>query len=116
MYDGEQRVVVCNDHYARMYGLLPEQITPGTPFREVLEKRIAHGIHGGEIPNEHIRSLTEFVKSGEPMSRIRELNDGRVIAIKRRPMAENGWVSTHEVSPSSAASRSALPTWRTMTC
>jgi len=96
MYDGEQRVVVCNDHYARMYGLLPEQIKPGTPFREVLEKRIAHGIHGGEIPNEHIRSLTEFARSGEPMSRIQELNDGRVIAIKRRPMAGNGWVSTHE--------------------
>ena len=96
MFDKEQRMVLCNETYARMYGLLPEHIGPGTTFREVLEKRIAHGIHGGEIPDDHVRSLEAFARANKPFSRIQELNDGRVIAIKRRPMSGNGWVATHE--------------------
>ena len=96
MFDAEQRIVVCNERYAQMYGLLPDQIRPGTPFQEILEKRISNGIHGGEVPEEHVRSLRAFVKNGEPVSRIQQLNDGRIIAIKRRPLEGSGWLATHE--------------------
>jgi PAS domain S-box-containing protein len=33
MYDAEQRLIVCNKRYAEMYGLNPEQVTPGTTRR-----------------------------------------------------------------------------------
>ena len=30
------------------------------------------------------------------MTKIRELSDGRIIAIKHQPMPDEGWLSTHE--------------------
>ena len=43
MFDKDQRLVVCNDRYIEMYGLDKELATPGTPFRKIIEARIANG-------------------------------------------------------------------------
>ncbi len=37
MFDADQRVVVCNERYARMYGLSPENVKPGTTLRQIVE-------------------------------------------------------------------------------
>ena len=39
MFDAEQRVVVCNEQYASMYGLSRDDTKPGTTLREILERR-----------------------------------------------------------------------------
>jgi diguanylate cyclase (GGDEF)-like protein len=36
------------------------------------------------------------VAENKPTTRIQELSDGRVIALKYQPMSEGGWVATHE--------------------
>ena len=41
MYDGDHRLIVCNNRYREMYDLLPEQVRPGTTLRAVLEARVA---------------------------------------------------------------------------
>ena len=41
MFDQEQRLVVCNDRYIEMYGLSKDLAAPGTPFRKIIESRIA---------------------------------------------------------------------------
>jgi diguanylate cyclase (GGDEF)-like protein len=43
-----------------------------------------------------MRDLQEVVAAQRPVAKIRQLSDGRVIAIKHRPMPDGGWVSTHE--------------------
>ena len=46
MFDAEQRVViVCNERYAEMYGLTPEQVKPGTTLRQIFEYRLANGYY-----------------------------------------------------------------------
>ena len=40
--------------------------------------------------------LLDTVAEDRPFTKIRELNDGRVIAIKQQPMPGGGWVATHE--------------------
>ena len=93
MFDGEQRLVVCNKLYAELYGLTPEQVAPGTDIRKLLEYRHAKGVFG-DIDFETLVSdwLAEFRKAA---SRIQELADGRVISIVRRPMPDGGTVTTH---------------------
>jgi diguanylate cyclase (GGDEF)-like protein len=96
MFDGEQRLVVCNVPYERMYALTPELAQPGTPFGRILKHRIGVGLHAGDGTDEYVRELLKTISDGRPAAKVRELNDGRVLAIKHQPMPDGGWVSTHE--------------------
>lgn len=96
MFDAEQRLEVCNERYTRMYGLLPGQLKPGMTIREILQKRTDAGTYAGEVPEAYVRDLLTVVTSDKPTTTIQELNDGRVIAVKHRPIAGKGWVATHE--------------------
>jgi diguanylate cyclase (GGDEF)-like protein len=94
MFDRDQRVVVANGRYAAMYGLDPQQLTPGTSLREILQARVARGIYSN-IQGE------EFIEAGiasfhDEVSEILHLADGRFISVLRRPMSDGGLVSTHE--------------------
>jgi diguanylate cyclase (GGDEF)-like protein len=94
MWDAEQRLVVCNDRYVKMYGLPPELAVPGTPLLAMIEHRISKGIYAGHRPEEYRpEGLAEVLSSSNALH---ELNDGRLIAISRLPMEDGGWVTTHE--------------------
>ena len=94
MFDAEQRVVLCNERYARMYGLSPEQVAPGTTLRQIVEYRIGKGIFAGGAPEEYVRERLAPVVTASDV--IQELSDGRAIAIARRPLPGGGWITTHE--------------------
>src|SRR6185295_18312079 len=96
MFDGEHRLVVCNAPYTRMYALTPDLTQPGTPFARILQHRIGVGLHAGDGTDEYVRELRKTISDGRPAAKVRELNDGRVLAIKHQPMPDGGWVSTHE--------------------
>jgi diguanylate cyclase (GGDEF)-like protein len=96
MCDGEQRLVVCNAPYVRMYGLPPELAQPGTPFQDIIRFRLAKGLHSEQPPEDYMHDLQAIVAAQRPVTKIRQLSDGRVIAIKHQPMPDGGWVSTHE--------------------
>src|SRR4029079_9942209 len=42
MFDGDRRLVICNERYRRMYGLSREVDKPGCTLREMLAPRKAH--------------------------------------------------------------------------
>ena len=46
-FDGEQRLIVCNDRYASIYRLSRQLMRPGTTLREIVEARFAAGC----VPN-----------------------------------------------------------------
>jgi diguanylate cyclase (GGDEF)-like protein len=96
MFDDEQKLVVCNAPYARMYGLAPDFTKPGTPFAEILEHRITKGLHVGQFPDDYTRNVRDTILQNRPATKIRELRDGRVIATTHQPMPGGGWLSTHE--------------------
>jgi diguanylate cyclase (GGDEF)-like protein len=96
MFDGKQQLVVCNAPYARMYDLPPELARSGAAFRAIIAHRIANGLHSGADADEYVRDVLESVAEDRPMTKVRELNDGRIIAIKQHPMPGGGWVSTHD--------------------
>jgi len=94
MFDSDQRLVVCNDRYAIMYGLSPEQTKPGTTLRSILEARVRAG-RSLQDADEYVRSRLEQVARRVAYSAEVEQIDGHVYAVSHQPMADGGWVGTH---------------------
>lgn len=93
MFDSDRRVVLCNEKYARMYGLPPDIIKEGMPVQEIIRLRVDRGLYAGGDPTIYLEDRAEpiFKASYE----VEELNDGRAIAISRHPVPDGGWVTTH---------------------
>ncbi len=94
MFDGEARLIVSNERYARIYDIPPETLTPGTTLREIVERRIEAGMYAGENPMADLRDHLQAPR--EPSTKIMKLSDGRAILVTRQPMRNGGWVTTHE--------------------
>jgi diguanylate cyclase (GGDEF)-like protein len=90
LFDPEQRVVVANARYAEIYRLHEDQIKPGTNLREILQAREENGT---SFATDRDAYLKLNVKRH---SETQELADGRLIWIKRQPMTNGGWLTTHE--------------------
>jgi diguanylate cyclase (GGDEF)-like protein len=91
MFDAEQRIVVSNARYGDIYHLSRDQIKPGTTLAQILDYRRQKGTHFADVAPDTY--LTQNVKERKE---VRELADGRVVAIARHMMADGGWLTTHE--------------------
>jgi diguanylate cyclase (GGDEF)-like protein/PAS domain S-box-containing protein len=95
MFDAAQRLIICNKRYAELYKLNKEQTIPGTLLSEILEHRIA----SGTAPEDHENYFKEHLNDvalKRPYHNVNRLHDGRYVSVNHRPMADGGWVSTHE--------------------
>ena len=95
MFDGDERLVMCNRRYAEMYNLPPDIARPGTKLSTLLEYRAAHGNFSRKVDEYRVELLASMaggkIKSTEVKSA-----DGRIILVSNRPMPDGGWVATHE--------------------
>lgn len=96
MFDRDKRLIVCNRLYASMYGLSSDLLTPGTTFRQILEHRIRNNVFVGDDSKKYIEERLSSVSEDKASKKIQLLSDGRVFAIAHRPLADGGWVATHE--------------------
>jgi diguanylate cyclase (GGDEF)-like protein len=96
-YDEKLRVIVANRRYLEMYGLSEDEARPGTPLLALMKLSIAHGVHcPGATAEQMLLDFKErLIDNKEPVLR-RVLADGRIIAVRHRPMADGGWVGTYE--------------------
>jgi diguanylate cyclase (GGDEF)-like protein len=95
MFDRDRKLVISNDRFAQLYDLPPEMVRPGTDVEEILRHRVANGNIGPDRVD-FVQSRMAHVLKGESSDSIVELTDGRLIEVGHRPMADGGWVSTHE--------------------
>ena len=95
MFDQAARLIVCNRRYIEMYGLPPEVAGPGCTLHDLLRARIAAGSFSGD-PDEYTRNLLKVIAQGQPTSATTKLGDGRMIALVNKPIADIGWLATHE--------------------
>jgi diguanylate cyclase (GGDEF)-like protein/PAS domain S-box-containing protein len=93
LFDSSQRLVVCNQRYIEMYGLSAEVVKPGVTFREVIAHRKATGTFVGNIDLYCSRVLRDI---GLRQAMTIETPDGRSIQVVNEPLADGGWVATHE--------------------
>jgi diguanylate cyclase (GGDEF)-like protein len=93
LFDSSRRLVICNQRYIDMYGLSREVVKPGCSFRAVIAHRKATGSFDGDV--DHYTSVV-LRDIAIRKSMIIETPDGRSIEITNEPLADGGWVATHE--------------------
>ena len=93
LFDSSQRLVVCNQRYIDMYGLSAEVVKAGCRFREVIAHRKATGSFVGDVDAYCFRVLSEIERRQATTIRT---PDGRSIQVVNQPLADGGWVATHE--------------------
>jgi methyl-accepting chemotaxis protein len=94
MFDGDARLIICNERYLDMYGLTRDQAYPGCHLRKLLEYRKSNGTFLQDI-DQYIAAAKRRVVEGKIFNNVVEVK-GRTISIANRPIAGSGWVSTHE--------------------
>ncbi len=93
LFDASQRLVICNQRYIEMYGLSAEVLKPGCSFREVIAHRKETGSFVGDV-EPYVELVLRDV--GQRNVKVITTHDGRSIQIVNEPLADGGWVATHE--------------------
>ena len=97
MFDAEQCLLVWNRRYLEIFGLSEDAVHVGMSQRAIIEALVALGRYkrGATVDAISEGTRTSLTEVGLN-SVLRELADGRVIAVTHRPMAGGGWVATFE--------------------
>ncbi|MGA2944426.1 MAG: EAL domain-containing protein [Xanthobacteraceae bacterium] len=95
MYDGDQKLVVWNDRFAKIYGFPPGLITLGRPFGEILAYQIKTG-NIDQDPDRYLAIRMERLLKDRSYSAQHVLTNGRTVAVFNHALENGGWVSTHE--------------------
>jgi len=95
MFDGNERLVVCNQRYMEMYSLSVDIVKPGCSLQSLLEYRIRNGSFSRD-PIAYRRELLSTISAGKTTASEVKSKDGRAISVINRPMPDGGWVATHE--------------------
>jgi diguanylate cyclase (GGDEF)-like protein len=95
VFDADERLVMCNEPYLRMYGLSRQNVHPGTPVRDILMQRMAGGMYGGPSADDYFGERFAVVAAGLPAVNVHHMPDGRIIELGHHPIQGGGWVATH---------------------
>jgi diguanylate cyclase (GGDEF)-like protein len=95
-FDGEQRLIVCNERFGELYSLPEAATRPGTPLAGIVARCYAAGDPAELSPGEFLAAHAAPAPGSAVRERILELRDGRTIAIQHQRMPDGGWVATHE--------------------
>jgi len=95
MFDRNERLVVCNRRYREMYKLPAHVAKAGTTLTRLLEHRVVNGTFAHDV-EEYRRRLLATIKRGDTTSNEVQAANGSTICVINRPMADGGWVATHE--------------------
>ena len=95
LFDAEERLIVCNQGYMKMYGLTPDVVKPGITLRDLVAYRKTIGAFNGDV-DEYCTALSRSMLEGNTSNHQTETPDGRTIMIVNKPVADSGWVATHE--------------------
>jgi diguanylate cyclase (GGDEF)-like protein len=96
MFGPDERLIVCNAQYLRIYGLDPKIVIPGITHRELLAHWVSHGNEPGLSAQEFYERRKTTVAGRALTSMLLHLKDGRVVEATSRPTPDGGWVSAHE--------------------
>jgi diguanylate cyclase (GGDEF)-like protein len=93
LFGSSQRLIICNNRYLDMYGLSAAVVKPGCSFRDVITHRRDTGSFTGDVDHYVGRVLRDI---GLRNSMVITTPDGRSIQVINEPLADGGWVATHE--------------------
>jgi diguanylate cyclase (GGDEF)-like protein len=95
LFDADNRLQLWNELYVIMYRLRPDDLRIGCSIEDMLALR---GV-GGTVPDDidlHRLRLHAAIVDRTPASWMTALPDGRSILVSFQPLADGGWLATHE--------------------
>ncbi|KAB2937862.1 MAG: EAL domain-containing protein [Hyphomicrobium sp.] len=101
MFDAQQRLILCNDLYRKIYNL-PERLTrPGTPLAEIVRYHAKHESAGGspkdiEKQRKWIAQHVAALQRGKSFTHTQHLQGGRTILVTNQPLSDGSWVDLQE--------------------
>jgi diguanylate cyclase (GGDEF)-like protein len=95
LFDGSERIVACNRYYIEMYGLSNEVVKAGCTFSDLIRHRQETGSFAGDA-DQYRAELMRNLALGKPTETVIETPDGRTIRVVNKPLANGGWVATHD--------------------
>lgn len=95
MFDPRGQLVICNAPFIKIYGLPPTLYNPGTPLETILSHLFDIGMSAQGSREEYFAWRRAVISRSEFGKTEHQLN-GRTILMQHHPMADGGWVSTHE--------------------
>ena len=96
VFGADERLIVCNEQYLRIYQFDPGVIRPGIAHREILAHGVATGLLAGVPVDALYEQRMAALRRREMVTLNVTLSDGRMIQTTSRPTSDGGWVSDHE--------------------
>jgi diguanylate cyclase (GGDEF)-like protein len=95
-FDGAHKLLMCNRRYADIYSLPPEAVRVGRSLEEIVDFRYAVGSTPDMSSSDYLAWRGQIAAAEQPSGTVVTLRNKRVVAILHQPMADGGWVATHE--------------------
>ena len=95
MFDANERLVVCNTQYYRMYELTPDDVKKGSTLSEVLKRRVAKGTFNRD-PEKYREEFVAAIRQGRTTRHDVKLDTGRDLLVMNHPVDGGGWIGVHE--------------------
>ena len=95
MFDGNERLVVCNQRYKELYKLSDDIVKPGRTLAGLLNTASPTAASSA-IPMHTGANWSSAMAQGKTTHTEVKSASGRVVSVINRPMAGGGWVATHE--------------------
>lgn len=96
MFDGQQRLILCNERYLEMYDIKNKGVIPGTSLNEIVDLRYRAGSSPKMDKDEYVKWRASINESTKQSGTIVELMNGRITEIRHQPLSIGGYVATHE--------------------
>ncbi|WP_027053346.1 putative bifunctional diguanylate cyclase/phosphodiesterase [Mesorhizobium erdmanii] len=95
MFDADERMIICNGNYLKIFCLDAKLIRPGIHFIDILRHSADIGI-ASQSADELYAIRKPYIDQAKASTYEEMLSDGRIISISHRPLALGGWVSIYE--------------------
>ena len=96
MFDASDTLIVSNRRLADMFGIAPDRVVPGSTVQTLLGSVASESNLQPSDVTAMSASFQQFKTERQPASRLRELADGRTLAVNFIPMEGDGWLVTFE--------------------
>lgn len=96
LWDKDDRLAICNEHYRKIYPKMADLSMPGRHFEEIIRGAIARGLFPEAAGREDAFVAERIARHRSSDSTVvHQLEDGRWIRISKHHTAEGGAVSLH---------------------
>lgn len=96
VFDTHKKLVVCNDQFASIYRLPNELREPGACYADIMSYRARIGLTPHSDVKKLLRQQAYENETGKATKESVVMMNGSVMMVQSQPMAEGGWLTTHE--------------------